>query len=53
LLVKEAYIIKPAASSKPLVTDHIQRTALLLLTSAIILLGLMPLFSSNILMVVR
>jgi NADH-quinone oxidoreductase subunit N len=53
LLVKEAYIIKPATSSKPLVTDHIQRTALVLLTSAIILLGLMPLFSSNILMVVR
>jgi NADH-quinone oxidoreductase subunit N len=53
LLVKEAYIIQPATGSGPLVTDHIQRTSLLLLTSAMILLGLMPLFSSNILAVVR
>jgi NADH-quinone oxidoreductase subunit N len=53
LLVKEAYIIQPAAGSGPLVTDSIQRATLLLLTSAIILLGLMPLFSSNILEVVR
>ena len=53
LLVKEAYIIEPAASASPLVTDHIQRTTLLLLTSAMIFLGLMPMFSSNILMVLR
>ena len=45
--------IQPAAGSGPLVTDSIQRATLLLLTSAIILLGLMPLFSSNILSVVR
>jgi NADH-quinone oxidoreductase subunit N len=53
LLAKKAFIIQPATSSRPLVTDYIQRTALLLLTSAMILLGLMPLFSSNILAVVR
>jgi NADH-quinone oxidoreductase subunit N len=53
LLVKEAYIIQPAASSGPLVTDSIQRATLLLLTSAIILLGLMPIFSTNIQSIVR
>jgi NADH-quinone oxidoreductase subunit N len=53
LLVKEAYIIQPATSSGPLVTDNIQRATLLLLTSATILLGLMPMFSSNILAVIR
>jgi NADH-quinone oxidoreductase subunit N len=53
LLVKEAYIIQPTTNSGPLVTDHIQRATLLLLTSAIILLGLMPLFSSKILAVVQ
>jgi NADH-quinone oxidoreductase subunit N len=53
LLVKEAYIIQPAAGSTPLVTNSIQRATLLLLTSAMILLGLIPLFSNNILAVVR
>jgi NADH-quinone oxidoreductase subunit N len=53
LLVKEAYIIQPSTSSGPLVTDHIQRATLLLLTFAMILLGLMPLFSTSILAVVR
>ncbi len=53
LLVKEAYIIQPSTDSRLLVTDHIQRSALLLLTSAIIFLGLIPLFSNNVLVVVR
>jgi NADH-quinone oxidoreductase subunit N len=53
LLVKEAYIIQPAANSGPLFTDSIQRATLLLLTSAMILLGLMPMFSSSILKVIQ
>jgi NADH-quinone oxidoreductase subunit N len=53
LLVKEAYIIQPATSSRPLFSDHTQRATLLLLSSAMILLGLMPLFSSNILAIVQ
>jgi len=53
LLVKEAYIIQPASNSRPLVTDYIQRASLLLLSSAMIILGLMPLFSNNILAVVQ
>ncbi len=53
LLVKEAYIIQPATSVKPLLTDNTQRVTLLLLTSAMIILGLVPLFSSNILAVVQ
>ena len=53
LLVKEAYIIQPAANGRSLVTDNIQRTTLLLLTAAMIFLGLMPLFSNNILAVIR
>lgn len=53
LLVKEAYIIQPTVSSKPLVIDHIPRVALLLLTTAIIILGLAPQVSSTIIAVVK
>jgi NADH-quinone oxidoreductase subunit N len=53
LVVKEAYIIQPGSSVKPLVTGHIQLAALLVLTSAMIFLGLMPMFSNTILAVVR
>jgi len=53
LMVKEAYIIEPVACLQPLVIDHVQWTALLLLTSAMIVLGMMPLFSNIILAVVR
>ncbi|MBA3015647.1 MAG: NADH-quinone oxidoreductase subunit N [Proteobacteria bacterium] len=53
LLVKEAYIIQPAASSKPLVIDNVQRTTLALLTVTMIILGLIPMFSTSILAVVQ
>jgi len=53
LLVKEAYIIQPIESSSSFVTNHTQVATLMLLTAAMILLGLMPMFSSNILAVVQ
>ena len=53
LLVKEAYIVKPLSISRPFVTNHIQMTTLALLTAAMILLGLMPMFSTNILAVIQ
>jgi NADH-quinone oxidoreductase subunit N len=53
LLVKEAYIVQPSIISRPLVTDQLQRATLLLLTSAMILIGLLPMVSSNIMSVVQ
>jgi NADH-quinone oxidoreductase subunit N len=51
LLAKEAYITKPFGKGLLLHTDMVQRSSLLLLTSALILLGLLPVFSNNILAV--
>ncbi len=53
LLVKEAYISQPESEATPFFTDTIQGATLLLLTSAMIILGLVPMFSSNILTVVQ
>ncbi|VAW39203.1 NADH-ubiquinone oxidoreductase chain N [hydrothermal vent metagenome] len=53
LLVKEAYIIKPAIAPRTLVIDDIQRISLMLLTSAMVSLGLIPLFSNNIWAIVQ
>jgi len=53
LLVKEAYITEPSFEQKPLILDPIQKTSLALLTSAMIFAGIIPVFSSTILVVVQ
>ena len=53
LLVKEAYIIKPLNQPKELVIDQTQRISLALLSGGIILLGLLPVFSSRIFYIVQ
>lgn len=53
LMVKEAYITPPTTNSKPLAIDSIQRVTLLLLTTAMILLGLIPQVSSTVLAVTQ
>ena len=53
LLVKEAYITQPSFDNKPLTLDPVQKTSLVLLTSAMIFAGILPIFSSNILAVVQ
>lgn len=53
LLVKEAYIVQPPGSSKPLAVDSIQRLSLLLLTTAMVILGLVPIVSTTIKTVVQ
>ncbi len=53
LLVKEAYIITPAKQPGELIIDHIQRASLLILTAGMILLGLLPIFSSRIFFIVQ
>ncbi len=52
ILAKEAYITKPFSKGIPLESDTLQRASLLALTSAIILLGLLPVFSDNIMAVI-
>jgi NADH-quinone oxidoreductase subunit N len=52
LLVKEAYIVEPAIRTKPFILDGVQRISLLLLTAAMLLAGLIPSISTNILAIV-
>lgn len=52
LLVKEAYISKVPAIS-PLTITVVQRSSLIILTGAMLLLGLIPAFSTSIISVVR
>jgi NADH-quinone oxidoreductase subunit N len=51
LLVKDAYIIQPAAETKPLELDGVQLISLFLLTAAMLLAGILPSISGNILAV--
>jgi NADH-quinone oxidoreductase subunit N len=51
LLVKEAYIIEPQAERKPLELDGVQFISLALLTAAMLLAGVLPSISGNILTV--
>ena len=53
LLVKEAYIIEPETERKPLVLDAVQFICLVLLTAAILLAGILPSISGNILVVAK
>lgn len=53
LLVKEAYIIQPIEQPPELVIDRVQGVSLIVLTAGIVLLGLLPVFSSSIFAVVQ
>ncbi len=53
LLAKEAYITPPFSKGLTLHTDILQKISLAMLTSAMILLGLLPMISTNILTVVK
>ena len=53
LLVKEAYIIQPVEQPGVLVMDNMQRASLLVLTAGMILLGLLPVFSTRIFFIVQ
>ena len=53
LLVKEAYIIQPTLVQKPLTLDPVQKTSLAFLTAIMILAGILPVLSSNILTIVQ
>ena len=52
LLVKEAYILEPARPTQPLAATFIQRSSIFNLTLAMIILGLVPFFSSAIMSIV-
>ena len=52
LLVKEAYILQPAGEVQPLKVTFVQRSSIINLTMAMILLGLVPYFSSVIMQIV-
>ena len=49
LLVKEAYIVQPATEPAPFVMDRMQKVSLLILTAIMLVAGLLPSFSSNVL----
>lgn len=49
LLVKEAYIIQPAAETGPVSIDGMQKVSLFLLTAIMLLAGILPSLSSNVL----
>ncbi|MCI5121010.1 MAG: NADH-quinone oxidoreductase subunit N, partial [Candidatus Electrothrix sp. AUS4] len=49
LLVKEAYIVQPAGEPAPFVMDRMQKVSLFILTAIMLVAGLLPSFSSNVL----
>jgi len=53
LVIKEAYIVKPAGEPEGLLVTTAQKTGLFNLTAAMILLGLLPHFSTSIMQVVQ
>jgi NADH-quinone oxidoreductase subunit N len=52
LLLKEAYILQPAGENPPLQISFVQRSSILNLTMAMVLLGIVPFFSSAIMRIV-
>ncbi|MCI5142885.1 MAG: NADH-quinone oxidoreductase subunit N, partial [Candidatus Electrothrix sp. ATG1] len=51
LLVKEAYIVQPIGEPAPFVLDGVQKVSLFILTAIMLIVGLIPSFSSGILAV--
>ncbi|RWX49412.1 NADH-quinone oxidoreductase subunit N, partial [Candidatus Electrothrix marina] len=49
LLVKEAYIIQPAGETAPIIIDGMQKVSLFVLTAMMLMAGILPAFSSNVL----
>ncbi|MCI5161305.1 MAG: NADH-quinone oxidoreductase subunit N, partial [Candidatus Electrothrix sp. AX5] len=49
LLVKEAYIVQPAGETAPIVMNGIQKVSIFVLTAIMLVAGIWPSFSSNVL----
>jgi NADH-quinone oxidoreductase subunit N len=49
LLVKEAYIIQPAGETPPIIMDGMQKISLFVLTAIMLVAGILPSLSSNVL----